>query len=144
MRVGRKARRVAQLVAEIQQVVFGQAAFEKGARVYAGRGMALEIDEIARLIAVAAAEKMVETDFGDRGKRGVGRNVAADVRVVFVGPHHHGRRVPANHALDSALHLPVARIGRFFVRRNRIDVRSVDFRGHAHAESGGAIQQFLK
>ena len=44
---------LAQFVAEILEVLFGQPAFEKRAGVHAGRGVALEIDQVARLIAVA-------------------------------------------------------------------------------------------
>ena len=69
---------------------------------------------------------MVEADFADGGQRGIGGDVAADVGVVFVGAHHHGRRVPANQALDAAFQRPVARIGHFFVSGNRVHVRSIE------------------
>ena len=54
VRIGGQAGVLAQFVAEILQVLFGEAAFEKGARVDAGRGVALEINQVARLVAVAA------------------------------------------------------------------------------------------
>ena len=75
---------LAQFVAEILQVLFGQPAFEKGARVDAGRGVALEVDQVARLVAVAGVEEVVEADFEQRRQRGVGGNVAADAGVVLV------------------------------------------------------------
>ena len=80
MRIGRQPGIVAQLVAEILQMLFGQAAFEEGARVNARRSVALEVDQVARLVADTAAEEVVEPDFGQRRQRGIGRDVAADVR----------------------------------------------------------------
>ena len=54
VRIGGKARRIAQFVAEILQVLFGEAAFQKGAGVDARRGVALEINQVAGLVAIAA------------------------------------------------------------------------------------------
>ena len=45
---------LAQFVAEILEVLFGEPAFQKRARVDARRGVALEVDQVARLVAVAA------------------------------------------------------------------------------------------
>src|SRR5438445_6824719 len=98
MGIGRKAGFIPQLVAKIQQMIVGEAAFEKGTGVDAGGGMALKIDKIASFGAVAPAEKMIKRNFGDGGKRRVGRNVAANIGIVFVGAHHHGGGVPANNA----------------------------------------------
>ena len=126
VRIGRKARRVAQFVAEILQVLFGQPAFQKRARVDARRGVALEVDQVARLIAVAGVEEVIEAHFEQRGQRGVGGNVAADAGVVLVLPHHHGHGVPANQALDAALHRAVAGIGSFVFGADGVDVRRVE------------------
>ena len=78
MRVGGKARMLAQLVAEVFQVLLIQTAFQERAGVLAGRGVTLEVDKIARLIAVPAVEEMVVADFGQSGERRVGGDVAAD------------------------------------------------------------------
>ena len=117
MRIGRQPRPVAQFVAEILQMLFGQAAFEKSARIDAGRGMALEINQIAGLVAIAAVEEMVEPDFEQRRQRRIGRDVAADAVVVFVLVRHHGHGVPARQALDAALQRAVAGIGHFLIHR---------------------------
>ena len=69
MRIGGKARMLAQFVPEILQMLLGEAAFQKRARIHAGRGVALEIDEVAGLIAVAGVKEVVVADFGQRGQR---------------------------------------------------------------------------
>ena len=87
---------LAQFVAEILEMLFGEPAFQEGARVDAGRGVALEIDQVAGLVAVLGVEEMVEADFEQGGQRRVGGDVAADAGVVLVLPHHHGHGVPAD------------------------------------------------
>ena len=144
VRIGGKARRVAQLVAEILQVLFGEAAFEEGAAVDARRGVALEINQVARLIAVAGVEEMIEADFQQRGERRVGGNVAADAGIVLVLPDHHGHGVPANQALDAALHRAVAGIGGFLLGTDGIDVRRIELDRHFDAIGARALVEVLQ
>ena len=101
---------IAQLVAEVLEMLFGEAAFEKSARIHARRSVALEVNEVARLAIVGAVEEMVEADFDQRRQRSVGGDVAADVVVVLVGADHHGQRVPADEVLDAPFELTVAGI----------------------------------
>ena len=68
----------AQLAAEVLELLVRQAPFEERARVDAGRGVALEVDDVAVAVVVLAAEEVVEPDFVQRRRRGVGRDVAAD------------------------------------------------------------------
>ena len=84
MRIRGQAGLLAQLVAEVFQMLCGQPAFEEGARVDARRGVALEINQVARLVAVAAVEEVVEADFEQRRQRRIGGDVAADARVVLI------------------------------------------------------------
>ena len=71
VRIAGEAGLAAELVAEIFEAGFVEAAFEEGAGIDAGRGVALEVDEVAGLVAVCAgvfgAEEMVEADFEQRG-----------------------------------------------------------------------------
>ena len=60
MRIRRQAAAWLQLAAEVLEVLFGQAAFEKRAGVHAGRGVALEVDLVAVGSLVVAAEEVVE------------------------------------------------------------------------------------
>ena len=82
------------------KVLFAEPALEKGSRIEAWRCMALQVEKISRLIADARAEEMIETHFRQRGQRREGRNVAADVWIVFVGAHHHSGRIPAYDAFN--------------------------------------------
>src|SRR5262245_8660127 len=76
---------------------------------------------------------MVETHFQERGERGVGGNMAADTGIVLVLTDDHGHRVPADQALDAALHRPIAWIGSFLLGADRSDVRRGERDGHFHA-----------
>ena len=71
MRVGAQAR-AAELLAIVGQLLFAQAAFEKGARVNPGRRMRLEVHEVgvARCVGrrVVAAEEVVEAHLEDLGR----------------------------------------------------------------------------
>jgi hypothetical protein len=131
-------------VAEILQVLFRQAAFQEGAAVHSGRGVALEINQIARLVAVTRVEEMVEAHFQQRRQRGVRGNMAPDAGIVLILPDHHGHRIPANQALDAALHRPVAGIGGFIFGADRINVRCVELNGHLGAVGARAFVELLQ
>ena len=92
-------------------------AFEKRARVHAGRRVALEVDQVGVGARVLAAEEVVERDLVQRRRRGVGRDVAADAVRLAIRAHDHRQRVPADEALDAALDVPVARKRHFIGRR---------------------------
>ena len=113
MRIRRKTRMIPQLMAEIQQMLLTQSAFEERARVNTRRGMPLEVNHVTGLISIAAAEKMIEANFADRRQRRISRYVAADIRVVFVGPNHHGGGIPTNQAFDAPLQNSIAGIWHF-------------------------------
>ena len=98
-----------ELVAEVFELLLRQTSFQEGAGVDARRGVALEVHLIAPLAAAGAADEVVEGDFVQGRRRGVGRNVTADVGIDTVGAHHHGHGVPAHQALDAALDLAAAR-----------------------------------
>src|SRR5438045_4031256 len=102
---------VAQLVPEVFEMLFAEASFKKRPGIYARGGMTLEVDEIARLGAVRAVEKMVVTHLKQRGERGISGDVAADPLVDFILAMHHGHGVPAHQALDAAFEVPVAGVG---------------------------------
>ena len=91
-------------------------AFQKRARVDARGGVALEINQVARLIPVIGVKEMIESDFQQRGQRGISGNVAADAGVVLILVDHHGHGVPADHAFDPPLHGAVARIRQLRLR----------------------------
>ena len=136
MGIGGKPAAGLQFAAEIFELLDRKAAFEEGPGIDAGRGMALEINGVAFESGGAGAEEVVEANLEERGRRAVGGDVAADIVLDAVGADDHGQRVPANQALDPALHVLVAGERRFLAGRNRIDVRSVS--GERDFEAGSA------
>src|SRR5215470_4234924 len=54
--------------------------------------------------------------------------MSADAGVFFVLAMHHGHCIPANQRLDSAFHLPIARIWELLLDRNRVLVRRIELR----------------
>ena len=76
VRIAGKAGRVAQLVAEVLEVLFVSGLQERAA-IDAGRGVALEINQVAGLIAVLGMEKVIESHFQQCRERRVGRSTAA-------------------------------------------------------------------
>ena len=65
MRIRRQAAAGLQLAPEILEMAVVETAFEVRARVDAGRGVALKVNDVGGLIALlaAAAKKMIEADF---------------------------------------------------------------------------------
>ena len=72
--------------------------------------MALKVHQVGGSIAVAAMEKMVETDFVQRGAGGVGRDVAAETGMLAIGVDDHRHGVPAGQTLDPPLQFAIARV----------------------------------
>ena len=140
--------RAAAFAAKMLEILFGQAPFDERPRVHAGRGMSLEINEVAGVRLVPRVKEMIQADFVKRRGRSKRRNVAADAGIFRVGPRDHGHRVPANDALDPPLDFDVAGIARLLVGRNRVDVRSIRGEGERDAPEVGPFlqvdEQFLK
>ena len=122
MRIGREAAARGQLVAEVVELLARQPAFEKRARVDAGRRVPLEINHVAVAVASLAFEEVVERHFVESRRRGVGRDVAADPVRVAIGADHHRHRVPADEALDPPLDLLAAGERGLLVGRDGVDV----------------------
>ena len=62
VRITAEPGRVAQLVAEVLEVLFGETAFHKGPRIDARRSVALKIDHVSRLVTIGTAEEMMKGD----------------------------------------------------------------------------------
>ena len=126
MWIGGEAADVGKFLAKVMKLGRVDAPFDIGARVDAGRSMALKIDHVRIVIAVASAKKMVEADFVESRGRRIGRNMAADIGMKPIGFDHHGHGVPAHIALDAPLDFAIAGIVRLFLWRDRIDVGRAD------------------
>ena len=144
MRVRGKPWRATQFVPEIFQMLFGEAAFEKGAGVDARRRVALKVNEIAGLVAIAAAEEMVEPNLKQGSQGCIGGDMPADTIVVLILMGHHGHGIPAHQTLDPALGWPVSRIGHFLIRRDRIDVVRVDANRDVNAVFAGTFGELVE
>ena len=122
MGIRRQPAALGQFLPEILQMLLVQPAFEKSARIHSGRGVPLEINEVARKIFRASAEKMILRHLVKRRRRCERPDVSAHVRRG-IRLHHHRHRVPADDALDAAFDVAVAGKCRLLLRRNRVDVR---------------------
>ena len=90
------------------------------------------------------AKKMIEANLADRRERCIRRNMPANIRIVLIRAYHHRRRIPANQTLDTALKCSIARKRQFFVRRNRVQVRSVDARRRRYTRLRRSVQQLFQ
>jgi len=140
VRVGRDALAL-DLLAEVQQVVLIEPAFEEGAGVNAGGDVALEEDHVGAVRMVRALEEMVVANFVHGGGGGVAADVAADAVMRLVGLHHHRHRVPADQGAQAALQGEVARVGRLGFPGNGVDVGSVGAVRGVDAVLAGGLDQ---
>jgi hypothetical protein len=131
----------ADLLAEVVEVVVGQAALEVCPGVDAGSGVTLEVHVVAAARSVPAAEEVVETDLVQRSRAGERRQVAADALGVLVGLDHHHRRVPADERPDATLDVLVAGEPRLVLARDRVDVGRADRGGEADLAGARPVEQ---
>jgi hypothetical protein len=68
-------------LAEVQQLLFGEAAFQEGAGVDARRRVALDVQQVAAVVFGLGVPEVVEADAQHVRQRGERRNVAAEVAV---------------------------------------------------------------
>ena len=132
VRVGRESAAI-NLPAKTVQLLFGQAAFEKRARVDAGRAVALEVDQITRMGVGRAAKEVIEAHVIQGGRRGERGDVPAEIVIALVGAEHHGQGVPANERANAALHEQVAGHERLFGGRDRVSIRGCQHVGQTLA-----------
>ena len=142
VRVGRQTVvRLGGLLAEGIQVFFGKAAFQESAGVHAGGGVALEEDLVAAAWVILAAEEVVQADLVERGRGGVGGDVAAHPDTWALGAVDHDGRVPADPAAVALLDLLVAREVGLLGGGDGVDVVGGQQGRKGDALGGGAFQQ---
>ena len=124
---------------EVRELLFADAAFQKGARVHARRRVPLEEDEVAAERLARCAEKMIEADVVERRRGCEAGDVAAQLRRCLVGLDHHRHRVPTDVVADARLELFVARNLRLLRGRNRVDVRRLNAELDVRASGLGAL-----
>ena len=131
---------VRQLLAEPVEPVLGQPPLQVRAGVDAGGGVALDVDLVTPARVVLAPEEVVEADLVERGRRRVGRDVAAHTDARPLRAVHRHRGVPADPAAVGALGLLVAGEPRLPVGGDRVDVVRAGQRGDADVALPGALQ----
>jgi hypothetical protein len=121
VRVARQALAV-HFLAEVEQLLFGQATFQVGAGIHAGRHVALDVQAVAAVVFALGVPEVVEAGAKQAGQRGKRTDVATQVttigRVMAVGLDHHGHGVPAHVGAQALFDFQIA--GRaLFLRRPR-------------------------
>ena len=111
--------------------------------------MALEVNKVPSHLArsrvlIRAAEEMVIADLDQGRERCIGCQVAADIRIVFIRPHHHRQRIPADQTFNAPFERTIPRIGHLFFRRNGVDVRCIPTQWNSHAQVGSAFHQVFE
>ncbi len=130
------------LLAEQVHLRLGEAALHERPRVDARRRMPLDEDQVAAERLRPRAEEVAEADLVERGRRRVGRDVAADARML-AGAQHERHRVPAHVRVEAQLHRHVAREGRLLRRVDRVDVGRGERGTVAAARGLVLLQQFV-
>ena len=115
----------ADFLAEMDELILAEAAFEKGARVDAGRTVALKIDQVAAVVVVGGAPEMHEAGVVKGRRRLEAGDVAAELGGFLVGAQHDRRRVTANVAADDLLEFAIAGVPRLVLDADRVDVGGV-------------------
>ena len=131
---------VRELLPEAVQPVFVQTTLEEGARVDAGRGVALEVDLVAATGVVGAAEEVVEAHLVQRGAGGIRRDVATHADPGSLCAVHHDRRVPPHVGADAPFDPLIAWEPRLLLRWNRVDVVGRRQRRDTDVALAGALQ----
>src|SRR5437899_10750551 len=87
--------------------------------------MALKISRVSLEPVRARAEEVIESDFEQGRRRGIGGDVTADVVLYSIRAHHHRQGVPANQTLDPSFDFLISGKHRLLVDRYGVCVRGV-------------------
>ncbi|MDT4852155.1 hypothetical protein FQZ97_863760 [compost metagenome] len=147
VRVARQALAV-HFLAEVEQLVFGKAAFQVGAGVDAGRDVALDVQQVAAVVFALGVPEVVEAGAEHAGQRGEGADVAAQVtafgRVDAVGLDHHGHGVPAHVGAQALFDLEVAGAAGLHARLDGVHVAGVGRERHVDAVLTRMLEQLFE
>ena len=146
MRIARQPLAV-DFLAEVQQLFFRDAALEVCPRVDARRRVALDVQQVAAVLAVGAVPEVVEAAAQHGGERRERRQVATEIAAVGrmqpVRLDDHRHRVPAHVGAQALFDVDVAGELRLVLGRDRVDVRGVGRERQVDALLARVIQQLL-
>jgi hypothetical protein len=131
-------------LAEIADLIVGNAAFNISACIDAGRGVALKIDQIPTVLIACSLKEMIEADFIQCGGRLVTGDMATDTGGFFVGAHYTSHGVPANQALDAVFHGHVTGMLFLQVGGDGVHIRCRGVVGQVSAGATGFVDESLK
>ena len=110
------------LLAELQELRLADPSLEEGTGVDAGRGVALDVDQIPAMLGRGSVPEMHEAGVVEGGRRLEARDVAAQLGAFLVGAEHDGQGVPADQRADLVFDRPVARVLWLLLHRDGVDV----------------------
>ena len=147
MRIARQALAV-DFLAEVEQLLFGQAAFQVSAGIHAGRNVALNVEAVAAMVFVLGMPKMVETGAKHAGQRGKRANVATQIAAVgraeLVGLDHHGHGIPAHVGAQALLNDEVAGRTLFLINLDGVDIAGGGRERHVDTALASVLKQLFK
>jgi hypothetical protein len=147
MRIARQALAV-DFLAEVEQLLFGQAAFKVGAGVDAGGDVALDVEAVAAVVFALGVPEVVEASAEHVRQRGKGADVAAEVAafggMVAVGLDHHRHGIPAHVGAQALFDLEIAGAALFLVGLDGVDVRGIGRERLVDAVLPGMFEQLLQ
>ena len=147
MRVARQALAV-HFLAEVEQLLFAQAAFQVGAGINTGRYVALDVKQVTAVVLALGMPEMVEARAKHAGQRGKGADVATQIatfgRVMAVGLDHHGHGVPAHVGAQALFDFKVAGAACLLAGLYGVHVAGIGRERQVHAVLAGVFQQLLQ
>ena len=121
VRVGRQAVPL-NFLAEVEHPVLVEPAFEEGAGVEPGRGVALIVDQVAAMRVGRRMPEVHHADVVERSRRLEAGDMATEFGGDLVGAQHGRHSVPADQAADAVLDRPVAGVARLLIGADRVQV----------------------
>ncbi len=143
MRIGRQPPS-ADLLPEMLELLIGEPALEKCARVDARGGMSLDEHHVARMRLARGAPEVIEADFVQGRRRRIARDVSAVFRALAIRLHDHRHRVPADVRLEPALDRAVAGVLLLLAGRDRVDVGGVGLERQVGARTPRVVDDALE
>ncbi len=147
MRIARQAL-ATDLLAEVQQLLLRQTPFQVGARIDAGRHMALDVEAVTTVVFTLCVPEMIEAGTKHVGQRGEGTDVPAQIstvhRVMAIGLDHHRHGVPAHVGAQAFLDFNIAWATLLLIGLYRVDVGRVGRKRHIDTALACMFQQLFK
>ena len=134
----------ADLATEMIEVVLAQSTFEECPGVDARCGVALEVDVVAGIAVVLAAEEVVEAGLVQCCAAGERAEVAADSLGVLVGLDDHHRCVPADIGTDALFQVLIAGEPWLVLAWDGVDVGRTDRRRETDLALASAFEQLAE